>query len=42
MNATSATITEVCREWFAQFGLPETLETDNGTCFVGSEFEAFL
>jgi len=27
---------------FAQFGVPEVLVTDNGSCFVSSEFENFL
>jgi len=41
-TATSAAVIEVCRERFAQFGLSETVVTDNGSCFVSSEFEAFL
>ena len=27
---------------FARFGVPNTVVTDNGTCFVSSEFEAYL
>ena len=38
---TSATI-EKLRTSFAQFGLPETIVSDNGTCFVSEEFESFL
>ena len=41
-TATSTAVIEVCREWFTQFGEPETILTDNGGCFVGSEFEAIL
>ena len=41
-NATSSTVIEELRTTFARFGLPETVVTDNGTCFVSAEFEAFL
>ena len=41
-NATSLTVIEQLRAVFARFGLPETVVTDNGTCFVSSEFEVFL
>ena len=41
-TATSQAVIEACRERFAQFGLPETIVTNNGTCFVCSEFNAFL
>ena len=30
------------RMLFAQFGLPETIVSDNGSCFVSNEFESFL
>ena len=41
-NATSSTVIEELRTMFAQFCLPETVVIDNGTCFVSSEFEAFM
>ena len=41
-NATSNAVIEELRELFAKFGIPETVVTDNGTCFVSSEMEAFL
>jgi len=27
---------------FAQFGLPDTIMSDNGSCFMSAEFKAFL
>ena len=41
-NATSAAVIDELRTLCAQFGLPETIVSDNGTCFVSAEFEAFL
>lgn len=41
-SATSAAVIEELRTLFAQFGLPETIVTDNGTCFVSAEMEAFV
>ena len=33
---------ECLHQVFAQFGIPETLVTDNGTCFTNDDLEAFL
>ena len=41
-TATSAAVIEELRPLFAKFGIPETVVTDNGTCFVSAEFENFL
>lgn len=41
-SVKSIAVIEEFRITFTQFGLPETLETDNGTCFVSAKFEAFL
>ena len=40
--ATSAAVIEELNVLFAQFGLPDTNVTYNGTCFVSAEFAAFL
>lgn len=41
-SATSAAVIEELRPLFACFGLPETVVTDNGTCFTSAEFKDFL
>ncbi|MCG8621136.1 MAG: DDE-type integrase/transposase/recombinase [Proteobacteria bacterium] len=41
-SSTSSKVIELSRTLFAQFGLPEVLVTDNGSCFVSEEFETFL
>ena len=41
-SSTSAVVIDRLRTVFAQFGLPEMVVTDNGTCFVSDEFEQFL
>ena len=40
-SSTSVTI-ELLRPLFAQFGLPETIVTDNGSCFISADFQHFL
>ena len=41
-TATSTAVIEELTTLFAQFGLPEVIVTDNGTCFVSHELEDFL
>ena len=41
-GSTSAIVTQALRTWFAQFGLPEIVVTDNGPGFASEEFEVFL
>ena len=41
-GATSSVVIEELRTIFARFGIPETIVSDNGTCFVSTEFEEFL
>ena len=41
-STSSASVIEVMRTLFAQFGVPEMIVTDNGTGFVSSELEQFL
>ena len=41
-NATANTVIEALRSTFAQFGLPDTVVSDNGPCFVSQEFRQYL
>ena len=40
-NATSYATIRYLRQLFAQFGIPETIVSDNGTQFVSAEFKEF-
>ena len=42
MDCTSAAVIEELSALFVQFGLPDTIVTDNGTCFVSAEFAPYL
>ena len=43
MRSTTATATvKEMRRWFARYGLPQTVVSDNGAQFVAEEFYAFL
>ena len=41
-SATSSITIDKLRSLFAQFGLPEVIVADNGSCFVCEEFKSFL
>ena len=41
-GSTSRVVLEELRFLFSQFGLPECIVSDNGTCFTSQEFKAFL
>jgi hypothetical protein len=41
-SATSSATIRCLQTLFAQFGLPKTIVSDNGSCFVSQEFEKFL
>ena len=42
VDCTSTAVIEELSALFVQFGLPDTIVTDNGNCFVSSEFAAYL
>ncbi len=41
-STTSAVVISCLTRLFSSFGLPETIVSDNGTCFVSAEFQQFL
>ena len=41
-STTSSAVMEELRTLFAQFGIPETIVTDNGSCFVSAEIEVLF
>ena len=41
-GSTSKVVIEELWSLFSQFGLPESIVSDNGTCFTSSEFKSFL
>ena len=42
LNATSTAVIEEPKTQFAQLGIPGTVVTNNGACFVSTEIEAFF
>ena len=41
-NTTARATIEVLRKWFAKFGIPMQLVSDNGPQFISNEFEQFM
>ena len=41
-SSTSKATIQHLKTLFAQFGIPNIITTDNGSCFVSSKFEDFL
>ena len=41
-NSTSFSTIQQLRTLFAQFGIPRTVVTDNGPCFISEEFREFM
>ena len=41
-SSTAEATVEKLRTTFAAFGIPETVVSDNGTCFVGEVFQTFM
>ena len=41
-TSTSSATIEKLRQTFATHGLPETVVSDNGSCFTSEEFERFM
>ena len=41
-SSTTATVIDHLKTVFSQFGIPETIVSDNGSCFVSEEFSSFL
>ena len=41
-TTSSSAVIEELRTLFAKFGLPESIVSDNGSCFVSEEFKSFL
>ena len=41
-SATSSATITMLQSTFARFGLPETIVSDNGSCFVSDQFKSFL
>lgn len=41
-NSTSETITRITNKIFSQFGIPNTIISDNGPCFIGQPYQTLM